>query len=127
MAPSIVLDGTMAYGSRSITINGTAYILNNFTIDRPTIEASDETAVGAPGRRRETAGRATLTGELQLATSTTPFPQFGDTWTMTCDSNYGVETWQASPPSYTESNQPSDIRVVPLKATKVYYGITTVA
>ena len=127
--PKMYLDGTMAYGSRTITTTTGAvtYIASNIKVDRPTTEAIDEHADGTPGRRRETAGVATLTAELQLATSSTAYPVFGDTFTTTLDSNYGSETWVISPVPHEEDNKPGSIRVVNITAKKVINSITLVS
>lgn len=126
MVASILLDGQMAYGSRTVTIGGVAFTINNIRISRPSTEVMDDDTVGGPQRRRETHGLSELTGELQLATSSTQRPVFGATWTMTVDAAYGAETWVISPGEYEEDNQPSNIRVATIKAKKVINSITLV-
>lgn len=116
----------MAYGSRTITINGTAYIVNNIRISRPVTEALDRDTLGSPARARRTHDLSSLSGELQLATSATTRPKFGDTWSMTVDSNYGSETWVLDPVEYEEDNGPGNIRSVSISAKKVLVAITTV-
>ncbi len=125
-APQIILDGTMAYGSVSVTINGTAFILNNFTVTRPKTDASDFTALGAPNRQRTTHGRSTFTAECQLATSTTARPVFGETFSLTVDAAYGSETWVVDPSGFEMDNGPGNIRVASISGWKVITGITTV-
>lgn len=124
--PKIVLDGTMAYGSRVLTINSVAYIVNNIQITRPSTEAEDEKQDGTPGRRRETRGRAEFSGELQLAASNTAYPKFGDTFSATFDAQYGAETFALQPVPYGETNAAGDIRVVNITAKEVVNSITVV-
>lgn len=124
--PAIILDGSMVYGSFSITTSaGTTFILNNFTVTRPSTEAMDENTVGSPQRRRETHGLSEFTAECQLASSSTNPPKFGDTFSLTCDANYGSETWVFSPVEFDANNQPGAIRVVPVKGKKVMSGSIT--
>ena len=124
--PKIILDGTQAYGTRTLTIGGVAYKVNNISVTRPSTEAEDENTDGTPNRRRETRGRATLTGELQLATSSTAYPKFGDTFSATFDAQYGSETFVLKPVPYGETNAAGDIRVVAIEATEVINSITVV-
>ncbi len=127
-APRIVLDGTQSYGSRIITINGTAYKANNIKVTRPHTDAKDENIDGTPGRARYTAERAELTAELQLATSSTGYPAFGGTFTETFDNtNYGAETWVVMPVEQEEDNGAGNIRKFNLTAAKVINSITSVA
>lgn len=116
--PSIVTDGTMAYGTQSVTINSVAYIINNVKVARPVKEANDEDTVGKPGRNRYTVGVDELTGDLQLATNSTAYPKFGDTFTLTLDSNYGSETWIVMPMEAEQTNEGTAIRSAPLKCKK---------
>lgn len=124
--PSIVLDGSMPYGSRVLTINAVAYKANNIQISRPFTEAEDQGITGVPGRRRATLNRAELSAELQLATSATAFPIFGQTFTDTFDASVGAETFVLDPVPYDETNDPSQIRTVKITAKSVVNSITTV-
>jgi hypothetical protein len=127
--PAIVLDGTMAYGTQSVTINSVVYLINNVKVARAVGEAHDEGVDGRPARNRYTAGVDELTGELQLATSATAYPAFGGTFTLTLDSNYGSETWIVMPTDAEQSNSATEIRVAPLKAKKATNpsSVTTVS
>lgn len=132
MANTIVLDGTQAYGtpnSGTITINGVAYILENVNVDRPESKALSRDGSGRPNRQRFTADVATLTADLQLATSSTAYPGFGTTFTLTVDANYGSETWIVMPQNFVATHGEGDIRIAPLRATKAINpgSITTVA
>ena len=123
--PSFVLDGAMAYGSRTLTINAVTYKVVSLDIARPTVAAEDNLQTSAPGRKRWTGQRAQLTATLQLATGSTAYPQFGNTFTDTFDSNYGSETFVITEPPYSESNDPGEIRTVSITAEAVLIGITT--
>jgi len=124
--PNIVLDGSMPYGSRTLTINAVTYKVNSLDIDRPTATAEDNNTDGSPNRARWTAQRSTLAAELQLATGSTAYPQFGQTFTDTFDSNYGAETFVVTAAAYSESNDPGEIRTVSITASEVINSITTV-
>ncbi len=127
-APRIVLDGTQAYGSRTLTIGGVAYKANNIKVARPHTDAKDEDTNGTPGRARYTADRAVLTAELQLATSSTAYPVFGTTFSATFDSAaYGSETFVVMPVEQEEDNGEGNIRKFTLVANLVVNSITTVA
>lgn len=122
--PRIILDGAQAYGttvgsSGTITINAVAYIVNSVTPRRNSTRAEDRVADGGPGRARDTADFDECDLELQLATSATASPKFGDTFSMTLDSNYGSETWYVGPVSPPQSNEPGQIRTVSITAHKV--------
>ncbi len=123
---ALILDGSMPYGSISITAsNGVAYILEEFTVDRSSTKADDNNAVGSPQRRRATHDRSTFTAVMQLATSGTARPGFGDTFTVTVDSNYGAELFTFDPVPTTYTNDPGDIRKVRVTGWKVVSGSIT--
>lgn len=129
--PRIVLDGTMGYGviigtSGTITINAVAYIVNNWQVTRGVQEAKDYKADGGVGRQRKTADFDTFSCELQLATGSTAYPKFGDSFSVTCDDQYGPETWYCDPVSVPQTNDAGAIRVVPLTGSKAYNGAPTV-
>lgn len=123
--PQYVLDGTMQYGSQSVTINGTAYIFDNFTVTRPKTDADDQDSLGAPQRRRVTHGRSTFSAELQLATSATVRPVFGNTFALNVDAAYGSETWVLDPVNFEMDNGPGNIRVAQVTGWKAVGAITT--
>jgi len=123
---NIVLDGTMAYGSQTVTINAVTYIANNIQISRGKDEVIDTGATGIPTRRRATETLATISCELQLATSSTAYPKFGQTMTLTVDSNYGAEDWVLDPVNHTETREAGDIRVLNITGVKKMGTVTTV-
>jgi hypothetical protein len=123
---NIVLDGVMAYGSQTVTINSITYIANNIQISRGKDEVIDTGATGIPTRRRATETLATISCELQLATSTTAYPKFSQTMTLNVDSNYGSEDWVLDPVNHTETREAGDIRVLNVTGVKKMGTITTV-
>ncbi len=126
---AIILDGTMAYGSQIVTINGVQYKADDIKISRPVTYADDEDHLGRPQRRRATAGRSELTATLQLATSVTTRPAFGSAGVLsgTFDSNYGVEYFALDPVEYEEAAAPGDIRKMPVKGWKLLQGTAPTA
>jgi hypothetical protein len=115
--PTYVLDGTMAYGSETLTINSVAYIVNNLKCEGSATEASDETATGAPNRMRITKGRYTITAQLQLAASNTVYPTLGQTFPYTPPNESSALTFAIKiPPAFEEENQASAIRVLNISA-----------
>lgn len=122
MPSSIILDGTMAYGSRIVTINGVQYKCDDIEITRPVTYADDNTQTGTPQRRRATAGRPDFKGTLQLASSSTAYPAFGNVISGTFDSNYGAEYFALDPVPYTETAAPGDIRKVAVTGWKLLQG-----
>lgn len=130
-APVIVIDGAQAYGTPNsgvVTINATAYIIENFVVDRGNSEAMSRDGRGVPNRQRFTADVPTATCDLQLATSSTPYPNFGDTFTFTVDANYGAELWIVLPQNFNATNGEGDIRIAAMRCKKSITGsVTTVA
>ncbi len=125
--PNIVLDGTMAYGSQTVTISGGGtYIANNIQISRGKDEVIDTGATGIPTRRRATETLATISCELQLAASGTAYPKFGQTMTLTVDANYGAEDFVLDPVNHSETREAGDIRVLNITGVKKMGTITTV-
>ena len=116
----------MAYGSTAVTIDSQAYIVNSWSVDRPVDEVVDKGSTGLPARARATAQQAGFNAELQLESGSTAFPQFGDTFTYTCDSNYGSETWVVHTVVPNISNDSGAIRTITVTGKKVLSGITTV-
>ena len=125
--PNIVIDGAMAYGSTAVTIDSQSYIVNSWSVDRPVDEIVDKGSTGLPARSRATAQQAGFNAELQLESGSTPFPQFGDEFTYTCDANYGSENWIVHTCIPNISNDSGAIRTVTVTGKKRITGaITTV-
>jgi len=124
--PSVILDGTMPYGTGSaITINSVSYIMNNEVITPDWAEAKDNAGTGSPGRRRWTKQYYTWEAELQLATSGTAFPPPGSTFQRTPPNEASPVTFYVVQTPYNSSNQPSDIRVAKITAHEAKNSVTT--
>lgn len=117
----------MPYGSTAVTINSVVYIVKSFTPDRPVSEVVDEDANGSDARARVVRKQSGFSAELQLATSSTAYPQFGQTFSYTVDSNYGAETWVVHNAIPNISNAAGDIRTVNVTGKSVLVSITTVS
>ncbi len=124
-APIIVIDGAMPYGTAVITINAVTYIADDINVTRAVDEATDRKATGAPNRARSTAGFDTMSMTLQAPSGTSGYPVFGGTFTLTLDDNYGAELWRIDPINIQQSNDPTQIRKLPVTAKKVYNGSVT--
>jgi hypothetical protein len=124
--PNIVLDGAMAYGSQTVTINSVSYVANNIQITRGKDEVIDTGATGIPTRRRATETLSTISMELQLAASNTAYPKFGQTVTLTVDANYGEEIFVLDPVNHGETREAGDIRVLNVTGVKKMGTVTTV-
>jgi hypothetical protein len=125
--PNSFLDGEMPYGTTPVTIDGETYIVKSFTPDNPVAEVVDEDSNGSDSRARVVRKQRGFSAELQLATSSTAYPQFGDTFTYITDPNYGTENWVVHTATVPRSNGASDIRTVSLTGKSVINSITTVS
>lgn len=110
-------DGNTPIGTPLVVIDGTTYELDNINIDRGEDIVTGLDRIGKPNRERITEAVPTLTADLQMATENTPFPAFGQTFTLNVDPNYGNETWKVLPQNYTADN--TGLRTIPLRARKV--------
>lgn len=127
-ATTIINDGVTAYGTQAIACsNGQTYVVNNFTVTRNSVEATDNDANGKPQRLRKTQAIDTWTGELQIATSAQVRPNGGNTFSLTVDANYGSELFVFDFPDYASDNGPGNIRVIPAKGWKSITGTITTA
>lgn len=112
--PGSVIDGIgIGYGSfiATFTIAG-AYIVENFTVNRPVQTARDRKTTGEPNRSRYTADFCSATGTLQAPAGAPGYPAFGDSFTAELDSNYGSEIWVIMPVPYTATNDPASLRKI---------------
>lgn len=127
--PGSVLDGSPGYGSRVITFaTAGAFIAENIDIQRPVSTARDRKTSGEPNRSRYTVDFISLTATLQAPAGSSGWPQFGDTFTDTFDTNYGAETFILMPPPYAETNDPSTLRKINITCQKKNTStVTTVA
>ena len=118
----------MDYGSQVVTISTVDYIADDIQISRTVSYVDDTDENGNPRRRRATAGRDTISMTLQLATSSTAYPQHGAAVTLTVDSaGYGAETFQLDPVGHMESSDPGEIRKLKVTGWKKVGTVTTVA
>ena len=69
--------GGIPHGSRLVTIDGVAYVAENFRPTRPTRRLERDDQVGAPNGFKLLKARKTATATLQLATVDTPIPGRG--------------------------------------------------
>jgi hypothetical protein len=76
--PYVSSPDALPYGSRIVTINGVAYIANNFRVQRPTTRLRRKTHLGAPNGLRLLKEAKTATADLQLETSATALPARGN-------------------------------------------------
>ncbi len=112
--PGSIVDGVgVGYGSFIATFaTAGAYIVENFTVNRPVQTARDRKTTGEPNRSRYTQDFCSATGTLQAPAGSTGYPQFGDTFTAELDSNYGPEIWVLMPTPFTATNDPSALRKI---------------
>jgi len=96
-------DGTVQYGSVVLTIPtaGVTYIANQCEVTRPTKIIQRLNELGEPSGWVSVSDFATGTATLQLASGSTVYPQLGDTFTHTFDSEIGSESWNV-----TQTGQP---------------------
>jgi hypothetical protein len=125
-ANPIIQDGAQPYGATAITINTIVFPVNTFTPNRPMTEVVGLDANGLPYRKRHTAGVMTASAEVQIPASNTALPQRGETFTYTCDDNYGSETWVIIEATPNITNDPGDIRTLSLSCSEVLDTITVV-
>lgn len=126
--PISVIDGAHSYGTQLITFSASgAYIADNFTINRGVSVAQDRTRTGAPQRQRMTADFDTFSATLQAPSGSAGWPQFGETFTLTCDDKYGAELFVIDPPQVEYNNDATAIRKIPVTGHKVYNGSVTTA
>lgn len=91
-------DGNVPFGGFTVTLyRGTSalgtYILETFTPSRPTkkVERSDQ--FGGPNGFALVNAQESANGVLQIAITSTPFPQRGDFFTLSSDPTIGNEKW----------------------------------
>ena len=125
--PRSFRDGDMPFGTTDVSINSVTYIVKSFSPDNPVAEVVDENAIGTDSRARVIRKQRGFSAELQLATSSTAYPKFGDTFTYVTDSQYGTETWVVHTAVPNVSNAAGDIRTVSITGKEVLSSITTVS
>lgn len=95
-----VTTANLPYGSRVVTIDATGYIANNFSVSESlnVIERTD--ALGAPNGAVGIAQARTGSAQLQLATTSTSYPDRGDEFTTAVKG--GSATFFITEASYPE-------------------------
>lgn len=91
-------DGAVPYGSFTVSLHRVAatlgtYILENFTVNRPTKKVERPNQIGGPNGFALVGAQETSSAVLQIATSATVAPNNGDFFTLTVDSTVGAEKW----------------------------------
>ena len=100
MAASIN-DGSIPYGSPTLSINSVSYITESFEVNRPTQSIPRRNGDNEPSGNIVIADFITGTATLQKITSGTALPLLGLTFAYTDDSTVGTETFYV-----TEVSQP---------------------
>jgi hypothetical protein len=95
-------DGTVQYGSRSLTINAVAYVADNITVNRPSKAVDRTNNLGEPTGSVGIADFVTGSCTLQLAADATAEPTNGLTFATTFDSGIGSETFYLTSVSRAE-------------------------
>lgn len=131
--PQNIYDGAQAFGTNGITgtegtvtIGSTSYVVEESNITPEWTQANDFTAIGGPGRERQTKQRYSGTLTLQLATQTTPYPIPGATFTRVVPNEASSPlTFYVTLVPYTLSNSASGMRTAQITVRQVINGITT--
>lgn len=124
--PNQILDGTPPYGTKgTITLAGTAYIIEDEDLTPNWGTAEDRTATGNPSRKRWVKGRYTLKLKLQMASAATPYPPPGTTFTYAVKNEASAPTFVIVETPEKRNNETSFIEVIEVTAESVVYSITT--
>lgn len=119
MPPGSVVDGNPGYGSLVLTFSTAgAFLAENITPSRPVQTARDRKSTGEPQNSRYTTDFNSFTATLQAPATFSGWPQFGETVTVTLDSNYGAEVWILMPPEVPLTNDPSTLRKINITMQK---------
>lgn len=73
-------NGTLPHGTRALTIGGVYYICNNFNAQKSGNVFRRQTEAGAPNGAVMVEEPGTATMQLQLASTSTSYPQLGVTF-----------------------------------------------
>lgn len=124
--PSIILDGTPPFGTKgTITIGGTAYIIEDEKVTPKWDTGEDRKANGQPNRKRWTRDRYGLELKLQLASSATPYPAPGLVFTFQVKGEATTTNFVVIETPEERNNEASFIETVTIKCEEVIVGITT--
>lgn len=96
-------DGSIPFGSVTLTINSVAYIAESYTPTRPTAVIERRNAVNEPSGSVGVADFVTGSAVLQKAATSTAMPTPGMTFQHTEDSTVGAETFYITEVSQAKS------------------------
>ena len=96
-------DGSIPFGSVTLTINSVAYIAENVVVNRPTQTIQRRNAVNEPSGSVGVADFITGSATLQKASSSTALPIPGLSFSYTEDATVGAETFKISSVSQPKS------------------------
>jgi len=128
-SPNYIVDGSQKYGTGSDVVftnpdaSTVTATLNSINVTRPLTNAKQYNASGLPTKQRWTADVAELSCEAQFATSSTAPIIEGATFSFTCDSTHGAESWVVIDAPFDATQDAGAIRVMPIKAAKVLSAI----
>lgn len=125
--PNSYLDGEMPYGTTPVVINGVTYIVKSFTPDNPVAEVVDEGSNGEDTRARVVRKQRGFSAELQLATNSTAYPKFSDSFSYVTDPNFGTEYWVVQTSVVARSNAAGDIRTCSITGKSIINGSSVTA
>lgn len=83
MPTNLVNDGDVSYGSRVLTIATVTYVADDFGYDTDSKSVTRTNEKDVPSGRVNVIGEKKGSATLQLATSATALPKFGDQCTVT--------------------------------------------
>jgi hypothetical protein len=82
MAIPYLTSATLPYGARTVLIDGTTYIANNFSTSQSLNVIERTTEFGAPNGAVGIQQARTGSAQLQLATTSTSYPDAGDEFSV---------------------------------------------
>lgn len=94
-------DGSVQFGSRSLTINGTDYATDDFSFETTSSEIVRTNEFEVPSGRVTFKGTTSGSATLQLASASTVIPSFGDQFTE--DVGLATSIWTITNVGRTES------------------------
>jgi hypothetical protein len=97
-------DGTIPYGSRTETIGGTAYVLDDIEITRPVAAILRMNQLGEPSGSVGVAKHVTGSATAQIATAGT-LPVAGQSFSDTFVTSVGSETFKVTTVSQPEGSE----------------------
>ncbi len=123
--PAQILDGAPPIGTTALTINSVTYLVNTKSIKCEYASAENRKANATPNQKVWVKGRYMFEAELQLETTSTAYPQGGQTFTYTPPNESSI-TFVVIPSDVLDESNEVAIRVTKLNAEQVINAITTV-